>query len=178
MALKFKASKPQNIIALAGMIISLLGCSQSDLADLEHFVSEEKSRKNPPVEPAPEIKLQERFLYQASSFRDPFKPTVVIVQNKPLEAESNGVQPNEHRRKEVLETFKLAELKFVGVLERGTRSAMIRDVEGIIHLVQVGNYMGENNGKIIAISDTEIQLKEIIAGTEFAFQERENVLVL
>jgi type IV pilus assembly protein PilP len=41
--------------------------------------------------------------------------------------------------------------------------ALIRDPDGVIHRVAVGNYVGKNHGKVNDISNDEVQLSEFIA---------------
>ena len=40
---------------------------------------------------------------------------------------------------------------------------LIRDPDGVIHRVAVGNYIGKNHGKVSGISAGEVQLSEFIA---------------
>ncbi len=41
--------------------------------------------------------------------------------------------------------------------------ALIKDPDGTIHRVAVGNYIGMNHGKVSSISNDEVQLSEFIA---------------
>jgi type IV pilus assembly protein PilP len=41
--------------------------------------------------------------------------------------------------------------------------ALIRDPDGVVHRVAVGNYIGKNHGKVNDISMDEVQLSEFIA---------------
>jgi type IV pilus assembly protein PilP len=41
--------------------------------------------------------------------------------------------------------------------------ALIRDPDGVIHRVSVGNYIGKNHGKVSGISYGEVRLSEFIA---------------
>ena len=67
------------------------------------------------------------------------------------------------RRKEALEHFPLDTLKMVGILEqRNVMWGLIKDAEGTIHRVQAGNYAGENDGRILSVTETEINISEII----------------
>jgi len=40
---------------------------------------------------------------------------------------------------------------------------LVRDPEGTIHRVQPGNYAGENHGKIVSVSETRIDIVELVA---------------
>jgi type IV pilus assembly protein PilP len=39
---------------------------------------------------------------------------------------------------------------------------LINDTEGTIHRVQLGNYAGQNHGKITRITEFEVELTEIV----------------
>ena len=39
----------------------------------------------------------------------------------------------------------------------------MQTADGLVHRVTVGNHMGQNYGRIVAITDSEIQLVEIIS---------------
>ena len=45
---------------------------------------------------------------------------------------------------------------------RGIRYALIKDPNGLIHRVTYGNYLGQNDGKIVSISPAGIRLREIV----------------
>ena len=162
------------------MLVSALllaGCQQ-EKQDLATYVANVKAQKKPDIEPVPVMKPYEKFSYGASNLRNPFVRTVVEM---PLEEDKksvidNGIRPDQHRLKEALELYALSELQFVGTLEKESVWALIRTSDGVIHRVQVGNYMGQNHGKILAISETELTLKEIIRDGRGVYTERESSL--
>jgi len=52
----------------------------------------------------------------------------------------------------------------VGTFSKGSSDwALIRDPDGVIHRVAVGNYIGKNHGKVKSISNDEVQLSEFIS---------------
>jgi type IV pilus assembly protein PilP len=76
----------------------------------------------------------------------------------------NGVHPDRNRPKQYLEQFPLDGLKMVGTLKiDGVRYALIKDSNNIVTRVTAGDYMGQNDGKVIRISEAGIKLREIIA---------------
>jgi Tfp pilus assembly protein PilP len=50
--------------------------------------------------------------------------------------------------------------------------------DGLVHRVAVGNHMGQNYGRIVAISDSEIQLVEIISDGLGGYLERPAAIAL
>jgi len=158
--------------------VMLLTACQQDKDDLNAFVSGLKAQQKSDIPPLPVIKAYEKFDYAAADLRDPFILTVVEM---PLEQEvilipDNGISPDIHRLKEALESYGLSELQFVGTLEQESRWALVRSSDGVIHRVKVGNYMGQNNGKILTISESTITMKEIVPEGDGRYIERDSSL--
>jgi type IV pilus assembly protein PilP len=68
----------------------------------------------------------------------------------------------------------------VGTLERGAFNwALVKDPEGGIHRVKVGNYLGRNHGKIVELTDTYLAVVEIVTdGTRDGWVERPRTIEL
>lgn len=174
-----KGDKVIYLMKLSTLILTLflVGC-QNDKEDLSAFVAAVKVAKKPDIEPIPVMKTYETFFYSASELRSPFTKTIV-QQTEEIEVfVDNGIYPEEHRRKEALEFYSLAELQLVGTLEKNGVWALIRSSDGVVHRVQVGNYVGQNHGKILTIGETELILKEIVPGPLGGYIERESSLVI
>jgi type IV pilus assembly protein PilP len=163
-------------LLLISLALILTACD-SDKDDLQNYVGEVKARQQVDIPPIPVMKPYEKFSYTAAELRDPFVPTVIDVPAEP-EAEqeiANGITPNENRMKELLESYSLSDLQYVGTLEQESLWALIRAPDSTIHRVQVGNYMGMNHGQIIAISETYLTLKEIVPEGN-GYNERETTV--
>ncbi len=158
------------LIMLGAMLTS--GC-QPEKEDLPTYIAKVKAQAQPDIPPIPVMKPYETFEYAAAELRDPFVPTVIDVPVElPDTIVSNGIQPDTNRRKEALEFFALQDLQFVGTLEQDTIWALIRAPDSVIHKVRIGNYMGNNFGQVLAISDSELKLKEIVPdGTGYVERE-------
>lgn len=145
------------LLALSATLLS--GCER-DISDLEHFVRDTKQKHSGFVKPLPEFEPYRSFAYQAEKIRDPF---VVEQSIEEAIAESTGPRPDTNRRKEPLEAFPVDSLKMVGVLEQSASMwALVRDPDGTIHRVQQGNYLGENDGHITGISESKIEIRELV----------------
>jgi type IV pilus assembly protein PilP len=71
--------------------------------------------------------------------------------------------PDPNRAREFLEQFPLDSLRMVGSLELNQiKSGLVQASDGLVHRVLVGNHIGQNYGRVMAISDSEIELVEII----------------
>ena len=70
-------------------------------------------------------------------------------------------------------------LRMMGTLEKGDQFwAILRDPDSIIHRVQTGNYIGQNHGNIIEVTETNIKLLEIIPDGRGGWEERKAELAL
>ncbi len=142
----------------------LLGCSSDDFSDLTKYISEVKSRPKGTIEPLPEIKVVEPFIFKPDGLRDPFKPIEKLADaDNPDVAPGSGIRPDSTRRREELESYELDTLRMVGTLTmKDGLWGLIRANDGTIHRVQVGHHMGKNYGKIIRILEDKIELMEIV----------------
>jgi type IV pilus assembly protein PilP len=159
------------------LVIFISGC-QTDKPDLQQFVNEVKSRQQSEIPPLPAIKPYQSFDYAASELRDPFTRTVVEQLPEAVKVEAplpdNGIKPDKHRVKELLEAYPLSSLQLMGTLEQETLWALVRSPDGVIHRVTKGNYMGTNHGKILEITEMELLLIEIVPEGNGRFIERES----
>ncbi len=154
-------------------IIIISGCGEG-FSDLRGFVKE--SEKNVPrkIEALPQVKPFTPFAYEGFDLPDPFKPRKLAIKQDNAGANS----PDLNRRKEPLEVFSLEQLKFVGTLtQTGVTYALVR-AEKTVYRVKKGNYLGQNFGLIVDVTDSEIKLKEIVQDTAGDWAERESVLPL
>lgn len=160
-----------NTAAAAFLCILLAGCSSDGLDDLREFVKNAHADKKPKVEPLPEIKMQETFVYNAANLPDPF---VASNFKQQVAKDGSGPRPDPNRRKEPLEDYPLDSLKMVGTLSRGKQSwAVIQAPDGTVHRTQVGDHMGQNFGMISKITEDKIDLIELIQGSLGDWVERE-----
>jgi type IV pilus assembly protein PilP len=165
-----------SLLSIVLISASLAGCSSDGLDDLREFVKNAHADKKPRVEPLPEIKMQETFIYNAANLTDPFAAFNLMPQGQ---KSASGPRPDPNRRKEPLEDYPLDSLKMVGTLMRGKQAwAVIQAPDGTVHRAQVGDHLGQNSGMIHKISDEKVDLIELIQGTLGDWIEREANLSL
>ena len=167
----------KNVLLLfaAGM---LLGACGGDMDDLDQYINEIKARPGGRIEPLPEIKPYEVFSYVADveGFRSPFVPDTAQIAGGLAD---DSMRPDETRSREFLESFPLDTLRMVGTMQLGeVNFGLVQTSDGLIHRVIAGNYMGQNDGRIIAIRDSEIELTEIISDGIGGYLEREAAVAL
>ncbi|MEX0963448.1 MAG: pilus assembly protein PilP [Pseudohongiellaceae bacterium] len=168
--------------AVVGTCASVLlaACTPvNNFSDLESFVAEVNSRPSAPVEPVPEFVPYEGFIYSAASARSPFDVPLVIDTDTGTVL-SQDVEPDFERIPELLENHSLSELTMVGRLTSsdGVYEALIEDGFGEIHRVGVGSYMGRNYGRIVQISNSQLNMIEIVPSGNGGWVERPQTLTL
>ena len=153
---------------------ALAGCGGESHQDLRAWMAEQGKGARGRLEPLPQIKPYEPFAYNAFDLPDPFKP-------RKIEPNKGGskLAPDLARRREPLESFPLESLTMVGTLEQNKAMfALVRTPEKDVYQVRAGNYMGQDFGVIVGISDTEIKLRELVQDGAGDWTERTSSLQL
>lgn len=141
-------------------LLNLSACSQ-DISDLQTFIAHTKSSHVGSVKPIPQFKPYESFSYSARELRDPFVANADIDEDETTKR--SLLNPDTSRPKEPLESFPLDSLSMVGIIEQNQQQwGLIKDPQNVVHRVLVGNYMGENEGRIREITESAISLVEIV----------------
>ena len=166
---------------LLACVVGMSGCVSSNMSDLEQQVQEILKRPGGRIEPLPEIKPYEAYVYQSGheGARDPFElfykqKATVAEKDENAGLTEEQIKEVRYRNREELESFELDSLRMVGTLEdQNTQWGIVRDPNGTVHRVKVGNYMGTNIGKILNIFEDRIELREIIRNPEGRWIERD-----
>ena len=176
------------VVVLA--ILGIAGCVSSDMSDLETQVSKIMSKPGGRLEPLPEIKPYEAYVYESgkSEARNPFKRFYVVEQSLAIEESEGPVDDGlteemrneiQNRNREELERFELDSIKMVGTLQNEDNHwGIVLDPGGIVHRVKTGNYIGLNIGKITSIEEEQIEVREIIKDNSGRYGERQALLPL
>jgi type IV pilus assembly protein PilP len=164
-----------SLIALIGL--ALAACGSDNLEDLREQIKNAHADRKPKVEPLPEIKTQETFVYQEANLPDPFAARNLNPTAGASFASAGGPDPN--RRKEPLEEFPLDALKMVGTITRANQSfAIVQAPDGSVQRIKTGDHMGHNSGLVTKVTEEKIDLIELIQGPLGDWVEREASLTL
>ncbi len=166
------------VITTSMLVALIAGCANPNIDELRQYVDERKAQPPGRIEPLPEIKQVSTFVYEAQGRRDPF---VASEDERPDEAGlvEGGISPDFNRRREELEGYTLDAIRMVGILEQsGVTWGLVKTKEGTIHRVKTGNYMGQNHGRIIQITEDKIELTEIVQDGTGGYSERQASLAL
>ena len=171
-------------LVLASLAAIAAGCS-TDKSDLEKFVRDERAKPGGAIEPLPTPRVFDTFTYKPEDRRSPFSidlsgtALALVSHSRGGAVGADQVTIDKDRAHEYLEDYPLDSLRMVGTLTlKGTQYALVRDGDGTVHRVVAGNYLGQNNGKIVSISETEIHISEIVSDGRGSYVSRDTALSL
>jgi type IV pilus assembly protein PilP len=160
------------LLALAAATL-LAGCG-GGVDELQGKLNELMKRPGGRIDPLPELRPYESFNYDPTNLRSPFQPSAPAVTPG-----LNALRPDAHRNREFLEAFSLDTLRMVGTLKQGAHTfGLVQTKDGLVHRVLAGNYIGQNDGKVVAISDSRINVLEIVPDGLGGYTERPASLAL
>lgn len=158
-------------------LIALSACSNR-IVTAEKDMADIRNQPAQPVEPPPQPQIIEDFVYSANELRSPFMPPG-LMNLQTITIEDTGVRPDLNREKEPLEVFDLSLLVFRGMVvsPEGEQHGLVQRPDGSVTSVKVGDYMGLNDGRVVEITPTQINLIEIVPDSRAGFIERPQSLV-
>ncbi|XXF09188.1 type 4a pilus biogenesis lipoprotein PilP [Pseudomonas sp. D2-3] len=165
-------------VFLSCLVLAVLsGCGGGDFSDLQAYMDEVRARPKGQIEPLPQPEKNEPFVYKAAALRSPFQPPVKID----IVARAKGskeIKPDETRVKQFLEGFNIELFEMVGTLANDNGSFALVSGAGGVHRVKVGDYLGRNEGRIVAIDSAKIDVIEIVPDGDGGWLERPRTLTL
>ena len=170
--------KIRNGLVLVLAMLGVIACGGDQDDKLDQYINEVKARPGGRIDPLPEITPYEVFTYvaDAEGVRSPFVPDTPQATTT---GAGGGIRPDANRSREFLEGFPLDTLRMVGTLDMGsTMYGLVQTSDGLIHRVVPGNYLGQNDGRINAIDESEIELVEIISDGIGGYIERDAAISL
>lgn len=155
----------KNIITIFLYILILLNFSCSPISDTEKWVKKEKfnrlsnSLSSNNVSNNKNKKTKFGFKFQDYNYKHPKNISVSPFDSSRL----NLFDIRAGRKKEILENFSLNDLVYLGYFKKSdnTVGAYIK-ANNIIYKVNIGNYIGENGGRITDITQNKIVIDEIV----------------
>ena len=157
---------------------AVAGCA-ADQEELQQWMEQQKREVRPSVEPLIAPKKFNPQAYIALSGVEPFSTQKLTVALKQEARQPNSLLASEvNRRKEPLEAYPLDSMSMVGsVIKSGRPYALLR-VDKLLYQVKQGDYLGQNYGKIIKISETDVSYREIVQDAAGEWIERNSALQL
>ncbi|MCP5268027.1 MAG: pilus assembly protein PilP [Zoogloeaceae bacterium] len=166
----------RNLTAILSLGLLLAACGGGEQDELRLWMKEETKDMRGRVAPLPQVKLYEPVAYDGGGLVDPFRTSRITLDNRP--GGGGGLQPDMNRPREPLESYPLESIKYVGSLTKNRQTNGIVMVEGALHQVRAGSYMGQNFGIVTKISETEMTLRELVQDPSGDWVERSSTLLL
>ncbi|HEY7864716.1 MAG TPA: pilus assembly protein PilP [Psychromonas sp.] len=155
------------------MTFPLFSCMDADIDDLTRFVVETKAKIYPLNDKVPTFKQIDPLTFTQQGSRNPFSEPKAEVAAPVVNAPKSCPQPNFNRKKQALEMVSLDNLTMRGTVSVDqTLWALVQVAGGELYKVKPGYYLGLNHGKVVKISDDEIDLLELALDRDGCWQER------
>ncbi len=167
-----RLTRSARVLLCAALPSLLAACGDGGMDEVKQWMDETRRQTRVAVPKLTEPKKFTPFTYAGKNAADPYSPGKFVNAMAAPAASGNRFQPNMDRRREPLETFPLDNLKMVGTLRKQGASFALLQAEHTVFQAKVGNYIGQNFGQITKISDSEVELKEIVQDAAGEWVER------
>lgn len=164
---------------LAASLLGLLAGCDADQQELQAWMDQQRREVKPSVLPLAPPKKFEAVPYANAQSVDPFSLQKLTVALKQENRQPNSAFAAElNRRKDPLEAYPLDSMAMVGSVTRGGKPLALLKVDNLLYQVKPGDYLGQNYGKILRITETEVALREIVQDAAGEWIERNSTLQL
>lgn len=169
---------PYRLLGLLVCAVGLTGCG-GDQDELQAWMEQQRHEVQPSVQPLSQPQKFNPQPYLGTDGIEPFSGTKLAGALKQEAKQPNSAVASElNRRKEPLEAFPLDSMTMVGSFaKQGAQYALLK-VDGLLYQVKAGEYLGQNYGKIVKITETDITLREIVQDAAGEWIERPTTLQL
>ena len=169
-------------LAFLSLLLGLSACSSSDDDELRQWMTAQRNLSKSKVDRLPEPTKFSPQAYTEEGSIEPFSSQKLAqaLKRDSNQAVSNAalIAPELARRKEPLEATPLDTVAMVGSLIRAGQPVALVRVENLLYQVRVGNYLGQNYGRITKVSETGVTLREIVQDAAGEWIERQATLQL
>ncbi len=167
-----------HLVAALLSAATVAGCG-AELDELQQWMEQQKREAKPNVAPLQPPKKFDPQPYAAADTVEPFSTQKLAVALKRDERAPSSLLAGElKRRKEPLEAYPLDSMNMVGSVNKQGRPFALLRVDGLLYQVKVGDYMGQNYGRVLRIGDTDLVLREVVQDAAGEWIERNSTLQL
>ena len=163
---------------VATVLLAVSGCSPNT-EELQEWMEQQRRDVKPNVTPLQPPRKFNPQPYQSAQTVEPFSNQKLTVAIKQESRQPSSLLAGElNRRKEPLEAFPLDSMRMVGSLTKNGQPYALLKVDNLLYQVKVGDYLGQNYGRITRIAETDIALREIVQDAAGEWIERVGSLQL
>ena len=176
--MKARPASSRLLLSIGVVAFALTACGGQQ-QELSQWMDQQRREVKPSVEPVSPPKKFTPQPYLALNGVEPFSNQKLTVALKQEAKQPNSLLAAEiNRRKEPLEAYPLDSMSMVGSVARGGRPYALLRVDNLLYQVKQGDYLGQNYGKIMKISETDVSLREIVQDAAGEWIERTSALQL
>jgi type IV pilus assembly protein PilP len=151
----------------------LTGCAETESADptaLQAWMDKERAKHAPPVPatpatPAPRaVAVHPQRVYPQSQGVEPFsrqRLLTIAAAETPQAADVTRLTAVPNPGKPTLDALPLASMRLVGSVQRGGDTLALLRVQGLIYSVRVGDKIGQDQGRVNAITESGLVVWEV-----------------
>ena len=166
-------------LALALTLLTLLAGCDGETQELQGWIDQQRRDVRPRVQALAAPKKFDPVPYANAQLLDPFSSQKLSVAIKQETRQTSSLLAAElNRRREPLEAFSLDMMTMVGSVSKAERPVALLRVDSLLYQVKAGDYIGQNYGRVVRITETEVTLREIVQDAAGEWTERPATLQL
>lgn len=169
-------------VLMCSVVATLSACAGPGDEELQTWMAEQRNMARPKITPLEEPKKFIPQPYTQRGIIDPFDPQKLTraLKRDSTQTAANAtlISPELTRRKEPLEAYPLDTMAMVGSLQKAGQPVALVRVDRLLYQVKVGNYLGQNYGRVVKVTETEVVLREIVQDATGDWIERPATLQL
>ncbi len=172
--------RPNVVRLLTGsLLLALLAGCGAENEELQEWMERQRREVKPNVTPLSPPKKFEAQPYTSAQAIDPFSVQKLTAALKMETRQPNSMLAAElNRRKEPLEAFPLDSMTMVGSMAKQAQPYALLRIDSLLYQVRPGDHIGQNYGRITKITETQIELREIVQDAAGEWIERPATLQL
>ena len=173
------------LVMALGLLIA--ACGREEHQDLKEELKKLTVELRGKVPPLPVVKPYEPVPYnpvdredkdKKKVLPDPFSSSKIELVLTKTVGSGGMLKPDLNRPKEPLEAFPLESVKVVGMLQQAKQTFALVRADATVYRIKVGNYLGQNFGLVTGITESQVQLRELVQDASGDWTERVSTLQL
>lgn len=173
----------KRLLFMAVSVLVLSACGDNGNERLQQWMLENSKDLRGSVPKLPTVKPYEPVPYAADGVLDPFKTAKIEPESKykQLAGKGGAFQPDFEAREvrnSLLEKYPLESLKMIGFMNVNNVPMAVILAADKVKQIRQGDYIGLDFGMVTKISETEVQLRELIQDSAGDWSERKSSLYL
>ncbi|MCW7554223.1 pilus assembly protein PilP [Endozoicomonas gorgoniicola] len=164
------------MIILSALVLA--GCGHvPDFSDIDQRLERLRPEKKGKIAPLPVFEDIQGYAYKHSGSRSPFLPLIIKVDPVKLQYKLSERKPDPDREKTDMEKHSLDCFSMRGTMNLSEPIALL-SCQGKLMSAKVGDYIGNKHGLINAITNSHVEVVELIPVGDGHWSEKPQVLYL